>query len=38
VQGFEGGMDELVEAGPTKRIFENPEDGRVADYISGKFG
>ena len=29
---------ELVEVGPTKQIFENPEDKRVADYISGKFG
>ena len=29
---------ELVEVGPTKRIFENPDDQRVADYISGKFG
>jgi len=29
---------ELVEVGPTKQIFENPDDQRVADYISGKFG
>ncbi len=29
---------ELVEAGDTNEIFENPEHDRVEDYITGKFG
>jgi len=29
---------ELVEVGPTDRIFENPDHQRVEDYIAGKFG
>ena len=29
---------ELVEYGDTERIFENPENDRVEDYITGKFG
>jgi len=29
---------ELVEYDDTAKIFENPEHGRVEDYISGKFG
>ncbi len=29
---------ELVEFGDTPRIFENPENQRVEDYITGKFG
>jgi len=29
---------ELVEFGDTDRIFENPENQRVEDYITGKFG
>ncbi|MCT9097465.1 phosphate ABC transporter ATP-binding protein PstB [Haloarchaeobius sp. HME9146] len=29
---------ELVEFGDTKQIFENPENQRVEDYITGKFG
>ncbi len=29
---------ELVEYGDTNRIFENPRNQRVEDYISGKFG
>ena len=29
---------ELVEFGPTNRIFENPKNQRVEDYITGKFG
>jgi len=29
---------ELVEYGDTNRIFENPRNKRVEDYISGKFG
>jgi len=29
---------ELVEFGDTKKIFENPDNERVEDYITGKFG
>ena len=29
---------ELVEFGETQQIFENPENQRVEDYITGKFG
>jgi len=29
---------ELVEYDDTEKIFENPEHGRVEDYITGKFG
>ncbi|ELY53201.1 phosphate ABC transporter ATP-binding protein [Natronolimnohabitans innermongolicus JCM 12255] len=29
---------ELVEFGDTNEIFQNPEDDRVEDYITGKFG
>jgi len=29
---------ELVEFDDTQKIFENPDDGRVEDYITGKFG
>ena len=29
---------ELVEHGPTARIFTNPSDRRTEDYVSGKFG
>ena len=29
---------ELVEVGPTKKIFEDPKNQRVEDYITGKFG
>ncbi|MBS3812948.1 phosphate ABC transporter ATP-binding protein, partial [Candidatus Bipolaricaulota bacterium] len=28
----------LVEVGPTQKIFENPDNKRVEDYITGKFG
>ncbi|WP_435181259.1 phosphate ABC transporter ATP-binding protein PstB [Halorussus sp. AFM4] len=28
----------LVEFGPTKKIFQDPDDSRVNDYITGKFG
>lgn len=31
-------LGELVEFGPTTKIFENPEDERTMDYITGKFG
>jgi phosphate transport system ATP-binding protein len=29
---------ELVEVGPTDRIFTKPEDSRTEDYVTGKFG
>ena len=29
---------ELVELGPTKRIFTSPEDSRTEEYVTGKFG
>jgi len=29
---------ELAEFGPTKSVFESPEDPRVADYLQGRFG
>ncbi|MGI8920888.1 MAG: phosphate ABC transporter ATP-binding protein PstB [Solirubrobacteraceae bacterium] len=29
---------ELVEVGPTERIFTKPSDSRTEDYVSGKFG
>ena len=29
---------ELAEFGPTRQIFENPEDERVCDYLCGRFG
>ena len=28
----------LVEVGPTKKIFENPDKKETEDYISGRFG
>lgn len=28
---------EVVEYGPTKQIFENPQDERTSDYVSGRF-
>jgi len=28
----------LVEYGPTKQIFTNPQDKRTEDYITGRFG
>jgi phosphate transport system ATP-binding protein len=31
-------LGELVEYGPTKQIFENPQNGLTERYISGKFG
>jgi phosphate transport system ATP-binding protein len=31
-------MGELVEAGPTERIFTNPGQQRTEDYVTGKFG
>jgi phosphate transport system ATP-binding protein len=29
---------ELVEHGPTQKIFTNPDDQRTEDYVTGKFG
>jgi phosphate transport system ATP-binding protein len=31
-------MGELVEIGPTERIFTNPREQRTEDYVTGKFG
>ncbi|MEW5933834.1 MAG: phosphate ABC transporter ATP-binding protein, partial [Bacillota bacterium] len=31
-------MGELVEYGPTDRIFTAPRDRRTEDYITGRFG
>jgi phosphate transport system ATP-binding protein len=31
-------MGELVEAGPTQQIFQNPREERTEDYVTGKFG
>jgi phosphate transport system ATP-binding protein len=28
----------IVEAGPTERVFEEPQDQRTADYVHGRFG
>jgi len=29
---------ELVEFGPTTRLFSNPTDSRTDDYVQGRFG
>jgi phosphate transport system ATP-binding protein len=29
---------ELIEVGPTKKLFENPDDPRTKDYVEGRFG
>ena len=31
-------LGELVEMGPTERLFSTPSDKRTEDYISGRFG
>jgi len=31
-------MGELIEVGPTEKIFTAPEDQRTSDYITGRFG
>jgi phosphate transport system ATP-binding protein len=31
-------LGELIEFGPTDRIFTNPQDSRTEDYITGRFG
>jgi phosphate transport system ATP-binding protein len=28
----------IVEAGPTARLFEQPDDPRTLDYVTGRFG
>jgi phosphate transport system ATP-binding protein len=34
----QGTPGQIVEAGPTKDIFEQPRDPRTADYVHGRFG
>jgi phosphate transport system ATP-binding protein len=34
----EGRAGEMVEFGPTERLFSNPRDQRTEDYITGRFG
>jgi phosphate transport system ATP-binding protein len=31
-------MGELVEVGPTEKIFTNPDKPQTNDYVTGKFG
>jgi phosphate transport system ATP-binding protein len=31
-------LGELVEYGPTEKIFTNPENKRTEQYITGRFG
>jgi phosphate transport system ATP-binding protein len=31
-------MGDLVEVGPTEKIFTNPSEKRTEDYVTGKFG
>jgi len=31
-------LGQLVEFGPTPRVFENPKDQRTEDYVSGRYG
>lgn len=31
-------MGDLIESGPTKALFTNPQDQRTSDYITGRFG
>jgi phosphate transport system ATP-binding protein len=31
-------LGELVEFGPTARMFENPQDRRTEEYVSGRYG
>jgi phosphate transport system ATP-binding protein len=28
----------IVEQGPTQKLFENPDDQRTLDYVTGRFG
>jgi phosphate transport system ATP-binding protein len=34
----EGEPGKIVEAGPTEKIFNDPDDPRTADYVHGRFG
>jgi phosphate transport system ATP-binding protein len=34
----QGTPGQIVEAGSTKQIFENPRDPRTSDYVNGRFG
>jgi len=34
----EGEPGHIVEAGPTERMFGDPQDPRTADYVQGRFG
>jgi phosphate transport system ATP-binding protein len=40
ISGFAGFLllYELVEFGPTQRIFMSPRDPRTADFVLGKYG
>ena len=31
-------LGELIEMGPTEKIFTKPDNQRTEDYVSGKFG
>jgi phosphate transport system ATP-binding protein len=31
-------MGDLIEVGPTEKIFTNPSEKRTEDYVTGKFG
>ena len=31
-------LGELIEHGPTEKIFSNPSDTRTEEYVTGKFG
>jgi phosphate transport system ATP-binding protein len=31
-------MGEMIEIGPTRKIFTSPSDKRTEDYITGRFG
>jgi phosphate transport system ATP-binding protein len=31
-------MGQLIEVGPTEKMFTNPEEQRTEDYVTGKFG
>lgn len=31
-------LGELVESGPTEKLFSTPADKRTEDYITGRFG
>jgi phosphate transport system ATP-binding protein len=34
----QGTPGQIVEAGPTEVIFDNPSDPRTNDYVNGRFG